>query len=193
MKTKGTKLITIMAINTVTTSGSVAEKSIKQYPEEGCRALLLSLSSLLSPYRLTVTQIKIQETTIIKSACVCVIFVFKMIARYRLRVIKVTEIIGKANADVITEVDIKQPNFPVDHPPAFNTISTDGSMYKLKTISAQHRLKTKRVSTDLYRTRKIDAMTSVSKISPRSKNVVIKLPKVSCKVKFTWLNLITLA
>ena len=115
----------------------------------------------------------VHAPTIIIWACFRVIFDLRIIAMYLLRVMNVVDVIDNARVATIKPAEIRHPSFPVVHPPALKTMTIKETEYILNIISAQHKLNMNSVSTDFCRTRKMDAITSVSDRDPNCRNCAI--------------------
>lgn len=143
--------------------------------------MLLFDNARSDSYNATMRDTVRQAKNIIIWAWKRVIFLFHIIARYLLRVINVIEKIENPKVIMIKWFEILQPIGPSGKPPEVAMTMTVGSKSKLKNTSAQQRPRTNSVSTDLYRTRKMDAMTGVSnKIPKKSKNVSMPPITISC-------------
>ena len=151
--------------------------------------MLLSARSLFDIYRMHNPKMTAQPIEIIQKACTRVILTFQMIARYLLRVISVIDKIDIARVDMIIPTEAKQPFLPDAHPSVLKTKIFEENMYKLKIISAQHRLRTNKVSTDLFRTRNIEAMTRVPNKIPKKSRERVTIPKRIFEMRYSSRNL----
>ena len=120
---------------------------------------------------------------IIPIACCRVIAIRHKITKYLLSVTRQMDKIEIGSPDTIMMVEMRHlkmltisfaetnPTEPNDHPPLANRIETMTVVTILYIRSAQHKLSMNKVSTDLFRTRKMDAMTSVSNKIPRIRRI----------------------